>query len=184
VPAHLLRPAAALNLALALAALSFSACGSSKGSERQALADYVKRVEPIRLGVNKLLDTADPILESYGKHEISPDQAARRFNALERKFADYTVQIAALSPVPSDIAAEQAAYAHTFVFEDAYLSALANAIPSRSFDNLPNTQHEQRAAIIAWRTRLQLLANQLGLRLPADIQVAGRGEIAPSPNGT
>ena len=48
---------------------------------------------------------------------------------------------------------------------------------------MPDFQNEQRAAIIAWRTRLEVLADRWGATLPADLQVAGRGEISPSPTG-
>jgi hypothetical protein len=157
--------------------------GDSKHEQRQALEDYVAGVEKVRLPVNELLDGADPITSAYREHKISGEQAARRFGALERRFAAYTVQIAALEPVPGDIRAAHDAYAHTYVFEDAYLSALDAAFKEGDFENLPNTQHAQRAAIIAWRTRLQVLADRLGARLPADLQAAGRGEIAPSPEG-
>ncbi len=39
-------------------------------------------------------------------------------------------------------------------------------------------------AVIEWRVQLQLAADQAGYLLPADIQQAGRGEIAPSPVGS
>ncbi|MGZ5341584.1 MAG: hypothetical protein ACXWW8_00825 [Solirubrobacterales bacterium] len=178
------------RVAAPLAAVCISllpGCGGgddSTDSQRRALEDYVARVEKIRLPVNELLDGADPIMSAYGEGEIGAAQAQRRFGALERRFAGYTVEIAALEPVPDEIRAAHDAYAHTFVFEDAYLSALEAAIPEREFDNLPNTQHAQRAAIIEWRTRLQVLADRLGARLPPDIQAAGRGEIAPSPSGS
>ncbi|MET0730503.1 MAG: hypothetical protein ABWZ03_04860, partial [Solirubrobacterales bacterium] len=67
--------------------------------------------------------------------------------------------------------------------QDAYLSALVAALRERDFEDLPQFQNGQRAAIIAWRTRLQVLADRWGARLPTDIQVAGRGEISPSPTG-
>ncbi len=105
-------------------------------------------------------------------------------NALEHQFAAYTVQINGLSPVPAELSAAQRSYAHTYILEDAYLSALVAAIPDRSFDDLPDTQDAQRAAIIGWRTRLEVLADRLGVQLPSDIGVAGRGEIAPSPMGS
>jgi hypothetical protein len=70
------------------------------------------------------------------------------------------------------------------VLEDAYLSALAAALPERRFDDLPHTQNRQRAAIVGWRIQLEVLAQRLGVRLPADLQAAGRGEIAPSPSGS
>ena len=58
-----------------------------------------------------------------------------------------------------------------------------SALPDRDFEALPATQSRQRAAIIAWRIRLEVVAGRLGMRLPADLEVAGRGEIAPSPLG-
>ncbi len=51
------------------------------------------------------------------------------------------------------------------------------------FDSLPDTQSDQRAAIIEWRVQLEILAMRLHVSLPADIQQAGRGEIAPSVSG-
>jgi hypothetical protein len=48
---------------------------------------------------------------------------------------------------------------------------------------LPHFQNAQRAAIIAWRTRLKVLADRWGAKLPADLEVAGRGEISPAPTG-
>lgn len=175
-----------VTAALAAAAMLVAGCGgdSSKADQRQALQDYVARVEAIRLPVNELLDEADPILSAYNEHRIGPAEAHRRFGALERRFAGYAVQIAALDPVPSSVRPAQDAYAHTFILEDSYLSALDAALAERDFEHLPDTQNDQRAAIIAWRTRLQVVADQLGATLPADIQVAGRGEIAPSPLGS
>jgi hypothetical protein len=140
-------------------------------------------VEPIRLGVNRLLDRADPILSAYHEHRLGPNGAQEGMAALERRFAAYAVKIAALRPLPPALRAVHRAYAHTYVLEDSYLSALSAAIPERDFADLPDTQARQRAAIIAWRIRLQVVADRAGARLPADIQVAGRGEIAPSPVG-
>ena len=88
-----------------------------------------------------------------------------------------------MRPVPRSIAAAQAAYAHTYVLEDSYLSALTAALPDRDLTDLPHTADRQRAAIIAWRIRLEVVARRLGVRLPRDLQQAGRGEIAPSPEG-
>jgi hypothetical protein len=172
--------------AAAAAALALAGCGSdgNPAVARPALKTYVAHVEPIRLGVNRLLDRADPILSRYHDHRLGQREAQRRMDALERRFATYTVKIAALRPVPPAIRAVHDAYAHTYVLEDAYLSALAAALPHREFDDLPRTQDRQRASIIAWRTRLQVLAKRLSLHLPADLQVAGRGEIAPSPLGS
>jgi hypothetical protein len=182
----LTKPAAVLGCT---AALGLAGCGGGAGDGsaadrgRRLLADYVHAVEPIRLGTNRLLDRADPILEGYRDHRLSAGEAQRRFDALERRLAGYAVQIAQVEPVPDEMRAAQEEYAHTWILEDSYLSALAAAIPERQFDDLPDTKDAQRAAIIDWRTQLQIAADRTGLRLPADIQVAGRGEIAPSPIG-
>ena len=156
---------------------------SSDEAQRQALEDYAAAVEPIRLGINDLLDRADPILSAYADGDLSAAAAQKRVGRLERREADYAVQIAELDPVPDSIRAAHDAYAHTFVLQDAYLSTLVAALPAREFDELPDFQADQRAAIIAWRTRLQVVADRLGATLPADLQQAGRGEISPSPSG-
>jgi hypothetical protein len=175
------------SLALA-ATLVVAGCGSSghgePRSERGSLQAYLHQVEPIRLQVNRLLDRADPILSAYRTHRLTAVAAQRRMSALERRFAAYAVRIAAVRDVPAALRSAQRSYAHTFVFEDAYLSALTAALPEREFDDLPDTQSQQRAAIIAWRIQLELLAERLGVGLPADLQAAGRGEIAPSPGGS
>jgi hypothetical protein len=103
---------------------------------------------------------------------------------LERRFAAYTVKVAGIEPATAQLRVLHAAYAHTYVLEDAYLSALANGLAERNLDDLPNTQAAQRAAIIDWRTGLTVLADRAGVDLPADLQQAGRGEIAPSPHGS
>jgi hypothetical protein len=77
-----------------------------------------------------------------------------------------------------------AEYAHTYILEDAYLSALATGLALDDLRDLPDTQDAQRAAIIAWRTGLTVLAREARTGLPADLQQAGRGEIAPSPGGS
>ena len=166
-------------------AVALTACGSDTTSadRRHALEEYVAEVQPIRLGINELLDKADPILEGYRDGDLTAKVAQRRFDRLERGVAGYAVRIAAVRDVPDEIRAVHDAYAHTFVLQDTYLSALAAALPTRSFDELPHFQNEQRAAIIAWRTRLQVLADRWGATLPPDLQVAGRGEISPSPTG-
>jgi len=170
---------------LTAVAVTLTACGSdtTTADRRHALEDYVGEVQPIRLGINELLDRADPILEGYRDGELTAKQAQRRLNGLERGVARYAVQIASVEDVPDEMRAAQDAYAHTFVLQDTYLSALAAALPSRAFDELPHFQNAQRAAIIAWRTRLEVLARRWGATLPADLQIAGRGEISPSPNG-
>ena len=160
-------------------------CGSDTGTadRREALEDYVSQVQPIRLGINELLDRADPVLEGYRNGELSAKHAQREIERIERGVAGYAVRIAAVEDAPDELRAAQDAYAHTFVLQDTYLSALAAALPGRQFDELPDFQNQQRAAIIAWRTRLQVLADRWGATLPADLQVAGRGEISPSPTG-
>jgi hypothetical protein len=174
--------------AILAAVLSAAGCGGDSADRgtpsRHTLVSYVQRVEPIRLAVNRLLDQADPILEAYRGHRISPKEAGRRFDRLERRFAGYTERIAAIEPKNALLAQLHRPYAHTYILEDTYLSALAAALPEQRFDHLPDTQARQRAAIIEWRTRLTLLASRTGARLPPDLQQAGRGEIAPSPGGS
>jgi hypothetical protein len=148
-----------------------------------ALRSYLHAVEPIRLGVNDLLEGADPILESYRDHQSTGGQAAAAMGTLERRFASYTAEINALTPSNPTLARLHAPYAHTYILEDAYLRALAAALPGGDFSALPNTQAAQRATIIEWRTRLEVISRQNHTRLPADLQQAGRGEIAPAVSG-
>jgi hypothetical protein len=170
---------------LAGAAIVLAGCGGGEPRPaRGSLSSYLAEVEPIRLRVNQLLDGADPILDGYREHRLSPTAAWRRMNALEERFAADAVRIADVRHVPAALRAAQRRYAHTFVLEDAYLSALAAAIPDREFDDLPDTQERQRRAIIAWRIDVESLAARQGLKLPADLKAAGRGEIAPSPDGS
>jgi hypothetical protein len=172
-------------LAVAVTALVLVGCGNSEPrSARGSLQAYLRQVEPIRLQVNRLLDRADPILSAYRADRLAAGAAQRRMGELERRFAAYAVRIAALRGVPARMRRAHKSYAHTYVLEDAYLSALVAALPERQFDELPDTQSQQRAAIIAWRIRLEVLAGRLDLPLPADLQAAGRGEIAPSPSGS
>jgi hypothetical protein len=174
--------ATVLAVALALAVLG---CGAdtTTADRRQALEDYVAAVQPIRLGINQLLDRADPILEGYRDGDLTLAQARRRLGRLERGVGDYAVKVAQVESVPAEMRAAQDAYAHTFVLQDTYLSALVAALRERDFEDLPHFQNQQRAAIIAWRTRLQVLADRWGAELPANLQIAGRGEISPSPTG-
>jgi hypothetical protein len=116
------------------------------------------KVQPIRLGITELLDQPDPILEGYRDGELTARQGQRGIDRIERGAAAYAVQIAAVEDVPEELRAAHDAYAHTF-------------------------QNGQRAAIIAWRTRLQVLADRWRATLPADLQVTERGEISPSPAG-
>jgi hypothetical protein len=144
----------------------------------------VGEVEPIRLAVNKLLGGADPILEAFHDRRIPPSEAARRMGRLEQRFAAYAVDIAAVDPPTTQLRALNAGYSNTYVFEDAYLSALVAGLADDELADLPNTQAAQRAAIIRWRIGLTVLARAADAPLPADLQQAGRGEIAPSPNGS
>jgi hypothetical protein len=104
--------------------------------------------------------------------------------ALEQRFAAYTVDIAAITPATVQLRSLNAHYAHTYVLDDSYLSALTVGLSERNLDSLPDTQSEHRAAIIHWRTGVTVLARRVGLELSGDLQAAGRGEIAPSPKGS
>jgi hypothetical protein len=151
---------------------------------KSAIESYLRQIEPLRLAVNQLLNTADPILHADHDARVTPAQAARRMDRLERRFATFTVDIAGIQPAMVQLRRLQAAYAHTYVLEDAYLSALVAGLADRDLDHLPNTQAAQRSAIIGWRTGLTVLAHKWGVMLPADLQQAGRGEIAPAPGGS
>ncbi len=151
---------------------------------RSAIERYLGEVEPIRLAVNKLLRRADPILAAFDERRIGPNEAARRMGELEQRFAVYTADIAAVEPTATELRTLSAGYADTYVLEDAYLSALVAGLAGGKLSALPNTQAVQRAAIIRWRTSLTVLARAADAPLPADLQQAGRGEIAPSPNGS
>jgi hypothetical protein len=148
------------------------------------LKSYVAAVQRIRLPVNDLLEGADPILEAYRKHTITPHQASRRFAALEGKFADFALKMQQVTPPDATLAAINAPYAHTYFLEDSYLATLASDLREGDFDNLPNTQGAQRLAIIEWRVQLEVIAAQLHVSLPANLQQAGRGEIAPAVTGS
>jgi hypothetical protein len=174
-----------------LCAVALGGCASqtpsaamTQSTQRSAIERYLSEVEPLRLAVNNLLEGADPILSAYHDSRISPRQASLRMSALERRFAAYTVDIAAIQPATAQLRAVNAAYAHTYILEDSYLSALTTGLAERDLDSLPDTQSEQRAAIIQWRTGLTVLARAADTPLPADLQEAGRGEIAPSPDGS
>jgi hypothetical protein len=148
------------------------------------LTSYVAAVQRIRLPVNDLLEGADPILEKYHKHKITPLKASRRFAALEGKFADFTLKMQQITPADAALAAINAPYAHTYFLEDSYLATLASDLREGDFDNLPNTQGAQRLAIIERRIQLEMIAAQLHVSLPANLQQAGRGEIAPAVTGS
>lgn len=149
-----------------------------------AVSAYVAQVEPVRLGVNQLLSGADPILDGFKAHTISPQAAGDQMSALEQRFATYLVTMEAIDPSNAVLRKLNAPYANTYYLQDNYLSVLAAALPDSSFADLPDTQNAQRLAIIEWRTQLQGVANAVQVRLPADLQQAGRGEIAPSPSGS
>jgi hypothetical protein len=182
-------------LALLAASCSLAAavlgCGAGSGSgegsaqsQRADLRSYLRELEPDRLAVNRLLEGADPILADYSRGRLSPRAASLRMEALEGRFATFTVEIAAIEPRLPRLHALHAIYAHTYILEDSYLSALAVALAERDFTKLPDTQSAQRAAIIQWRTGLAVLARRLRVVLPGDLHAAGRGEIAPSPHGS
>src|SRR6266508_2800372 len=110
--------------ALAAAALAamLAGCGGSGGHEagatRQSVEAYVAQVEPIRLGTNRLLDRADPILSAYHDHRLGAHEAQQRMGVLERRLAEYAVRIAALELVPAALRAAQRGDAHPWVLED------------------------------------------------------------------
>jgi len=144
----------------------------------------VAQVEPVRLAVNRLLEGADPILAAFHDGHIRAATASARMAVLERRFALFTVDVAAIHPATPTLRALHSEYAATYVLEDAYLSALASGLASGELGDLPDTQAAQRASIIRWRTGLEVLAREARLSLPPDLQQAGRGEIAPSPTGS
>jgi hypothetical protein len=177
--------------ALGLLAAALAGCGgqtraahTGAAAERTALRAYLGAVEPLRLSVNRLLAGADPILSGAHTGRLSAAQAAREMGSLERRFAADTLEIASIRAATPRLRSLQAIYAHTYILEDSYLSALTVGLGERDFDALPDTQSAQRAAIIQWRVGLEVLARRLGVALPADLQIAGRGEIAPSPDGS
>ena len=83
-----------LVVVTALAALASSAAATTTAPvSGGSLRSYVRAVEPIRLGVNDLLEGADPILTSFRDHQTTGDQAAAAMDALERRFAEYTLSL-------------------------------------------------------------------------------------------
>jgi hypothetical protein len=180
------RRAAVPIAAAAMTAAVIAGCGGGNNSKVPAtdVRSYVAAVEKVRLPVNSLLNGADPILDAYHDHRITPALASQRMGAMELKFAAFTLQMQQIDPSNSRLEAINAPYANTYFYEDSYLATLASDLNEGDFDNLPNTQDAQRLAIIEWRTKLEVIAARSGVRLPADLQQAGRGEIAPTPDGS
>lgn len=181
---RLVHVAAALSAAWALACGASSRPPARVNQNATALQRYVSQIEPLRLAVNRLLDGADPILGAFRARRLDGRQAARSMGNLEWRFADYAVAIAAIQPATPALRSLQAKYAATYVLEDAYLSALVSGLRRHDLGRLPQTEPAQRAAVTEWRIGLMVLAQQSGSTLPADLQQAGRGEIAPSPEGS
>jgi hypothetical protein len=154
------------------------------GPTAAELEAYVAAVQPIRDGVNRLLDTADPLLARWRDHRITGAQAASSMAALEQRFAAYTAQINVLEPADPTLEQLHVPYAHTYLLEDAYLRALAVALPRGDFATLPHTAEQQRRTIVVWRNQVQALGRALHVSLPRDLAHAGRGDIAPSPTGS
>lgn len=170
-----------------MAALFAAGCGSAgntnspRPAEQQALRTYVRAIEPVRHGVDKLLDGADPILSGYRTRRLTAAEAQRQMRGLERRFVDYEKAVGAIRHVPPDLFSAQQAYAHTYVLEDRFLRALIAAVPGRHWEHLPHFESSQRRVIVAWRAAVVLEAARVQVSLPGDIQAAGRGELAPSP---
>jgi hypothetical protein len=170
----------------AVAMVSLASCGGPSGTAATGaqLRSYLAAVEPIRLGVNHLLEGADPVLDQYRARHLTGRQTAAAMGGLERAFAAYALDVNALHPPGPTLSSINAAYAHTYILEDSYLSALVAALPDGQFASLPNTQSEQRAAIIEWRIELEVIGRITRVTLPGDLQQAGRGEIAPAVTGS
>ncbi len=173
-----------LAAALVVVFTAPSSVGAVTQPTSTSLRAYLAAVEPIRDGVNSLLDTADPMLKRWRTHRITGAQAGAAMTGIEQRFAMFMVQINELHPADPTLDRINAPYAQTYVLEDAYLRALAAALPSGSFSALPKTAEQQRRTIIAWRRQVEALAHQLRVSLPKDLARAGRGDIAPSPFGS
>jgi hypothetical protein len=178
------RAALLLGCVLALGACASSTSSARPPASRTQLSSYLREVEPLRLGVNHLLEGADPILDAYRDGRTTGARAQQEMRTLEEKFARYEQSVLALQPHNTWLRTVHQPYAHTYIEEDAYLRALANALPSRNYETLPRTAEQQRETVAVWRQHLETLARELGYRLPGDLHIAGRGEIAPDPNGS
>ncbi|HEX6457556.1 MAG TPA: hypothetical protein VF032_01450 [Thermoleophilaceae bacterium] len=176
--------------AVLVAALAAAGCGSAgstnlpRPAEQHALRAYLRAIEPLRLHVNKLLGGTDPILRGYHEHRLTAAGAQHALRHLERRFVSYVNAVDAVRGVPPDLWGAQNAYARTYALEDRYLQALIAALPGRRWDRLPRSEPEQRRTIVAWRAALALEAARVQVPLPQDIEIAGNGEITPSPEGT
>ncbi len=112
---------------IALAALALSACGQSSaatahlGTRASDLKSYLAAIEPIRLGVNALLNNADPIINGFKDKQLTDAQASAQMGGLEQSFADFTVEVNALQPADPTLASINAPYAHTFILEELVL---------------------------------------------------------------
>jgi hypothetical protein len=171
-------------LALLAAGCSGRSAGSGHDADARALAAYLAAVEPIRTGVNHLLDGADPILDGYRDRTLPGTEAASQMAMLEQAFARYTAEVGAVTSLSAVLAQLHAPYARTYLQEDAYLQALVSGLRSGDLSNLPHTEDDQRAAIVRWRDDLTAFAARTGVTLPDDVAHAGQGEIAPSPDGS
>ena len=174
---------------IGLASPVLGGCGggdisASAQPTREELQVYLRQVEPLRLAVNDLLERFDPVLSAYGSNRISAGEAQHQLDMLERRFSRYVVDALAITPGNGTLRDLYQPYAETYVLEDTYLSALVAAVPDRGFGHLPMTQDQQRTTIIQWRVRVEVLARQVHLKLPPDLDSAGRGEIAQSPSGS
>jgi hypothetical protein len=176
--------AAGLVLVLAACAVASPGAPASAAISAAQLRSYVTEVEAVRLPVNQLLNQADPILDAYHDHRITPAVASARMGAMEQEFGGLAVEMGTIAPSDPALARINAPYAHTYVLEDSYLAALASGLRDGNLDSLPDTQNAQRQAIVTWRIALEVAAARVGLTLPADLQQAGRGEIAPGPDGS
>jgi hypothetical protein len=179
------RVAVAIGTVIAATLLTVGTTAAAQPSvPARALRSYMAQVQRVRVPVDSLLEGTDPILDGYQAHQLTPAQASLEMNDLEERFAGYVVSMLEIVPANQTLARLNRPYARTYYLEDSYLSTLASDLNEGDFDNLPATQDEQRLAIIEWRTQLEIVAKKDHVRLPDDIQQAGRGEIAPSLSGS
>lgn len=160
---------------------SLAAAKTVPSTTPAALRTYLAQVEAVRLPVNAILEDASPILDGFHAYRLTRAQASARMGDFERSFAAYALQMAQIASAGAALAAINTPYAQADLYEDSSLATLAADLTDSDFDFLPNTQAARRLAIIEWRTRLEVLAAKLAVTLPADIQQAGRGELAPGP---